>query len=147
MKAFAAFFFLAASALSAARAADVAQPVYAATPSSIASRSYVEGFLAPSTSTQTIYNVTPGKTLYVTDMTISATNTATAMEGYLVIMDSSIPKIPIDLPAAGVGGAVDVPTNIVPLNFSTPKRFATSVAVGVQAGTLHYAVSFNGYEQ
>lgn len=104
------------------------------------------GFLENLTASATAYTVTSGKTLYVTDIVISAYNAGTA--GLLRVRDGGTLKIPISLRPTGINTNAAT-TDAMPNSFvfQEPREFSTSFNILLASGTITYSASFGGYEE
>lgn len=116
-------------------------------PSQKSGRTYVEGAVSASATT-TLYTVTPGKILYVTDIVVSALNQSAVTGGLLEIRDGSTLKVPFLMVTAGATNANGIARlSGIGCVFSEPKRFSTNINATVVLGTLSFSVSFTGYEE
>lgn len=120
-------------------------PVFLQRPSEGTGRSHVSANIDNVTATTTIYTVTAGKTFYLTDLMITATNSSTTANGRFRIRDNVTTKIPKNF-GASIVGAVSPFLNEVD-NFIEPIPFTTNVNLEVVAGTLSVSVAIVGYEK
>jgi|GEM_PF-5826778 len=117
-------------------------------PSQRAGRVQRQGSLDHQTGNQTLYTVTVGKVLYVTDVVLTVYNTSIAAAGRLQIRDNTAVVIPVSMPPAGLAttAASSQPTALV-ATFTEPKKFLTNVNVNIASGTITYSLSLTGYEE
>jgi hypothetical protein len=95
-----------------------------------------------------MYTVSAGKTLYITDMFLSLTNTTGGTEGKLIIEDSlavgGTPVLPINIYMGGIGNSSSL---IVPVNLKEPLVLSSGVFFNELTGTLLISGVFTGYEE
>jgi len=111
-------------------------------PSFLSPRVVKEGTLSNQTTTQTVYTVTAGKTLYVTNISLVYFNTSTSTSGDVRIQDNTIVKIPFICPPTTLGNnpATQGGTAIA---FAEPRKFTINFRVVVVSGTItHNGVTY-----
>lgn len=119
---------------------------YVQRPSEKEGRTSIVGAKSNQDSTQTIYTITSGKTLYVTNIILSWFNTNTTDNGILEIHDNGTMRIPAILPPTTVGNDPISGANIT-TSFAEPISFLNAFKVVIISGTIKYSISFSGYEE
>lgn len=117
-------------------------------PSQGVGRTYKHGVASAITSDTTVYTVTNGKTLYVTNIDLSAFNTSTTNAGRIDIKDGSTIIQTISMSTAGVGTlATAIPASVASIVFIEPLQFSTDVSIDIVTGTITCSFCFTGYEE
>lgn len=117
-------------------------------PSQGTGRTYKHGVASAITGDTTVYTVTNGKKLYVTNIDLSAFNTSTTNAGRIDIRDNTTIVQTVSMSAAGVGAlATAVPANVSSIVFPEPLQFSTDVNLDIVAGTITCSFCFTGYEE
>lgn len=107
--------------------------------------------ISDQTASATVYTVTAGKTLFITDFMITATNTNTTTAADIRLRQGigGVEKWAFHAGQAGVAAALSqVPLQAGAMNLVKPLQFnsGTAVRIDIISGTIRYAFSFSGFE-
>jgi len=123
------------------------QVVSGARPSQLPGRLPVE-IVIDSSASSLEYTVTSLKTLYITDMIMTITNTDTGGEGKLIIRDGTTIAGTVKLPIGVVESANSTSgLTTITMTFAEPLAFSTGVFFEENDGTLLMVGNLNGYEE
>lgn len=119
-------------------------------PSQFTGRTYKTGMLSQellSASNTLVYTVTPGKTLWVTSLTISGVNSSTSNNGVILVKDGNTPLFPLILGAQSTIIGSNPESIYIHCPFPQPLAFTSAMNVSDGSGGVTVSLSFLGYEE
>jgi len=124
------------------------QVVSGARPSELFGRTSVRVVIDGVTTSSLQYTVSPGKTLFVTDVLLTANNSAGSTTGQLKLEDGVIAAQPVVLPVL-IAEPQGSETRVTPIthSFDEPLQFATGIWLNESMGTLTVSGVILGYEE
>lgn len=123
--------------------------VSGARPSQIPGRTPVRIVVNHETAPVSVYTVTAGKTLYITDMVLTIENSAAGSGALDIYDDTAAPLTDLVLPlnVADPGSGGDSAIDVITLSYSEPVAFVNGVFFDESAGTLDMSGVLLGYEE
>ncbi len=123
--------------------------VSGARPSQIPGRTPVRIVVNHETAPVSVYTVTAGKTLYITDMVLTIENSAAGSGALDIYDDTAAPLTDLVLPlnVADPGSGGDSAIDVITLSYSEPLAFVNGVFFDESAGALDMSGVLLGYEE
>ena len=121
---------------------------YVERPSEKEGRTYIQRAQTNLTASTDIYTVTPGKTLYITNLFLSTINTSTTSASRIEVVDGGdsgelVASMILPVSIALALSPYETTDNV----YEEPYRFQNKVRVVEAIGTATFSISFNGYEE